>query len=248
MDKRKFLKLAGIMTAGSLVYPIVGCNPPAEPKDTPKEPDTKPEIGGNFKLPTLSFEYAALAPNIDAQTMEIHYTKHHAGYVKKLNAALVNSPLAGKPLHEILAFVSKDQWGIRNNGGGHFNHSLFWSNLSPKGGGTPKDDLLDAIKSSFGSFDKFKEQFSAAAKGVFGSGWAWLSLDENKKLFISNTPNQDNPLMRGIVKDPGTPILGLDVWEHAYYLKYQNKRGDYIQNYFNIIDWNSVGEKLKALG
>ncbi|MCL4116882.1 UNVERIFIED_CONTAM: hypothetical protein GTU68_060633 [Idotea baltica] len=185
-----------------------------------------------------------MEPNIDARTMEIHHDKHHAGYVRKLNAALKESSVVGNSIEEILANVSDSDTGVRNNGGGHYNHSLFWSNMSPQASGMPKGDLGDAINAAFGSFDTFKEQFSTAAKTRFGSGWAWLSKGSDGKLFVSSTPNQDNPLMSGIVESVGTPLLGIDVWEHAYYLNYQNRRGDYVNNFFNTINWNAVAKRL----
>ncbi len=194
--------------------------------------------------PDLPYAFDALEPNIDAKTMEIHHDKHHAGYVAKLNAALEGTGLEDKPVDELIADLesvpSDKRTAVRNNGGGHSNHSLFWTVMSPNGGGNPSGDLAAAIDSTFGSFDKFKEEFSNAAATRFGSGWAWLSVD-NGKLKIESTPNQDSPLMEG-----RTPILGLDVWEHAYYLNYQNRRPDYITAFFNVIDWNTVGDRYSA--
>lgn len=198
---------------------------------------------GKFTLPSLPYAYDALEPHIDARTMEIHHSRHHAGYVNNLNNALQGSGGSDKSLEAIMSSVSSYSGAIRNNGGGHYNHQLFWEVMSPKGGGQPSGELLSAINSTFGSFGKFKEQFSSAASTRFGSGWAWLMVSEGK-LKISSTPNQDNPLM-DVVDERGTPILGLDVWEHAYYLKYQNMRGDYISAFWEVVNWNAVSEKLK---
>ena len=194
-----------------------------------------------FELPKLSYSYDALEPYIDAKTMEIHHTKHHGGYTNKLNNAIEGTPLANQSIEEILKEVSKQPTGVRNNGGGYYNHKLFWDIMSPDGGGEPSGKLMDAIKKDFGSFDKFKEEFNQAAATRFGSGWAWL-INQDGKLVIASTPNQDNPLM-DISEVKGTPILGLDVWEHAYYLKYQNRRPEYIDAFWNVVDWNKV-EKL----
>jgi len=196
----------------------------------------------SFELPQLSYAYDALEPHIDARTMEIHHSKHHQGYTNNLNNAIAGSELEGKSILEILQNCS-DKPAVRNNGGGYWNHSLFWEIMSPNGGGEPSGALADAINSSFGSFDGFKEAFSKAAATRFGSGWAWLCVKEGK-LEVCSTPNQDNPLMgEGC---GGTPILGLDVWEHAYYLNYQNRRPDYISAFFNVVDWNSVSEKFSS--
>lgn len=195
-----------------------------------------------FELPKLNYSYDALAPHIDAKTMEIHHSKHHNGYTTKLNDAIKGTDLEGKSIEEILSNVSKHSSGVRNNGGGFYNHSLFWEIMSPNGGGTPGGELAQMIDSAFGSFEKFKEEFSNAAATQFGSGWAWLCY-ENGKLVVCSTPNQDNPLM-DVTDCGGTPILGIDVWEHAYYLNYQNRRPDYINAFFNVIDWEKVTEKL----
>ena len=200
---------------------------------------------GKFELPSLPYDYDALEPSIDKQTMEIHHTKHHGGYVAKLNAAIEGTELADKSIEYILKNVSKHSAAVRNNGGGHYNHSLFWTIMKKNGGGNPSGDLANAINSSFGSFDQFKKQFSDAAGTRFGSGWAWL-ISSNGKLEITSTPNQDNPLM-DVAEKKGTPILGLDVWEHAYYLKYQNRRPEYIQNWWNVINWDAVAEKYGKL-
>jgi superoxide dismutase, Fe-Mn family len=192
-----------------------------------------------FSLPSLPYAFDALEPYIDAMTMEIHHGKHHGAYVSKLNDAVKGTPLENLSIDQVMKKVGSSSAAVRNNGGGHFNHSLFWKLMSPKGGGTPKGRISDAINKKFGSFDKFKEDFSAAALGRFGSGWAWLSLNGTGDLFISSTPNQDNPYM-DIAEHPGVPVLGLDVWEHAYYLKYQNKRPDYVSAFWNIINWDEV--------
>lgn len=196
-----------------------------------------------FKLPKLPYEYDALQPHFDKRTMKIHHTKHHNGYTNKLNAAIEGTPLAKKSIEEILKKVSKHGAGVRNNGGGFYNHSLFWKTLSPKGGGEPKatTKLGKAMKKAFGDYDKFKAEFAKAAGTRFGSGWAWLCVNRRGGLFITSTPNQDNPLM-DVAEKKGTPILGLDVWEHAYYLKYQNRRPDYVQAFFNVIDWGAVSK------
>ena len=196
----------------------------------------------SFELPQLSYAYDALEPHIDARTMEIHHSKHHQGYTNNLNNAIAGSELEGKSIMEILQNCS-DKPAVRNNGGGYWNHSLFWEIMSPNGGGEPSGALADAINSSFGSFDAFKDAFSKAAATRFGSGWAWLCVKEGK-LEVCSTPNQDNPLMgEGC---GGSPILGIDVWEHAYYLNYQNRRPDYINAFFNVVDWNKVSEKFSS--
>lgn len=196
----------------------------------------------SFTLPKLDYAYEALEPHIDARTMEIHHTKHHQGYINNLNNAIQGTDLENQSLKEILANISKASTAVRNNGGGHYNHSLFWKMLSPSGGGQPTGKLLEAIQKAFGSFDNFKDEFSKAAATRFGSGWAWL-VKTNKGLVITSTPNQDNPLM-DIADVKGTPILGLDVWEHAYYLHYQNRRPDYITAFFNVINWEEVASRL----
>ncbi len=192
-----------------------------------------------FTLPSLPYAFDALEPHIDAMTMEIHHGKHHAGYVAKLNDAVKGTALENMTIEQVMKKVGSSSVSIRNNGGGHYNHSLFWKIMTPKGGGTPKGSVMDAINKKFNSFDKFKEEFNAAAMGRFGSGWAWLSLNGSGELFISSTPNQDNPFM-DIAEHPGIPVLGLDVWEHAYYLKYQNKRPDYVNAFWNVINWDEV--------
>jgi len=199
----------------------------------------------SFVLPQLDYAYDALEPHIDARTMEIHHTKHHAAYTTNLNAAIEGSDLAGQSIEAIIANISKHSPAIRNNGGGFYNHNLFWKIMSPKGGGAPKGDLLSAIEQTFGSFDQFKEEFNKAAATRFGSGWAWLVKQSNGGLAITSTANQDNPLM-DIAEVKGTPILGLDVWEHAYYLHYQNRRPDYISAFWNVINWDEVASRFKV--
>jgi superoxide dismutase, Fe-Mn family len=194
-----------------------------------------------FSLPALNYAFNALEPHIDARTMEIHHDKHHAAYTNNLNAAIKDTALESQSIEEILANISKHSPAIRNNGGGYYNHNLFWEVMSPTGGGLPTGALAEAINTTFGSFENFKTQFSAAAATRFGSGWAWLVKTADGKLVVSSTPNQDNPLM-DIAEVKGTPILGLDVWEHAYYLHYQNRRPDYVGAFFNVIDWNKVAE------
>lgn len=198
---------------------------------------------GNFNLPDLPYDYDSLEPYIDATTMEIHHSKHHAGYVNNLNNAISGTELEGKSLEELLANAGSLSVAVKNNGGGHFNHSLFWSIMGKGKGGNPTGKLGEDITSSFGSFDSFKDEFSKAGATRFGSGWAWL-LVKDGKLVVSSTPNQDNPLM-DVAEVKGTPILGLDVWEHAYYLKYQNRRPEYIENFFNVIDWNAVSARYE---
>jgi Fe-Mn family superoxide dismutase len=201
-------------------------------------------------LPDLPYAHDALEPHIDARTMEIHHGKHHNGYTTKFNAALEGTGWEEKAVEEVLANLNDapadKQTGLRNNGGGYWNHSLFWNVMSPNGGGEPTGDVADAINSTFGSFDALKEQFNAAAGTRFGSGWAWLNVGADGNLFVSSTPNQDNPLMTGIVEQTGTPILGLDVWEHAYYLNYQNRRPDYVAAFWNVVNWEAVNANYTA--
>jgi len=199
-----------------------------------------------FELPSLNYSFDALEPHIDTKTMQIHHGKHHAGYTNNLNNAIKGTDLETMSIETILAELDLNNAAVRNNGGGFFNHSLFWNVMSPNGGGVPSGDLAAAINDSFGSFDEFKSAFSKAAGTRFGSGWAWLCVHPGGKLEVCSTPNQDNPLMKGIGCG-GQPILGLDVWEHAYYLNYQNRRPDYISGFFNVINWDFVyklyGEK-----
>ena len=197
-----------------------------------------------FELPNLPYAHDALEPHIDTATMEIHHGKHHAGYTNNLNAAIEGTDLAGKSIEEIIANVTGNA-AVRNNGGGFYNHSLFWNIMSPNGGGQPSGDLAAAIDTELGGFDAFKATFSKAAATRFGSGWAWLCVDANGKLCVCSTANQDNPLM-DVAECKGTPILGLDVWEHAYYLNYQNKRPDYINAFFNVVNWEEVAKRYAA--
>ena len=197
-----------------------------------------------FELPKLSYELNALEPHIDAKTMEIHHGKHHQAYVNNLNAAITGSDQEGKSIEDLLANISKLSPAVRNNGGGHYNHSLFWEVIGPNGNGAPSGKLAAAIDSSFGSFDEFKTQFASAGATRFGSGWAWLLVHDGK-LVVSSTPNQDNPLM-DIAEVKGTPILGLDVWEHAYYLNYQNRRPDYIAAFWNVVNWDKVSALFES--
>ena len=198
-----------------------------------------------FELPQLGYAYDALEPHIDARTMEIHYTKHHNGYTTKLNAAIAGTDLEGKTIEDILTGLDLKNGGVRNNGGGFYNHRLFWEVLNPNDRGRLSGDLLDAVNEAFGSKDAMVEQFSKAAATRFGSGWAWLCVHPGGKLEICSSPNQDNPLMPG-VGCGGLPIMGLDVWEHAYYLNYQNRRPDYIDAFFKVINWNVVEAKYAA--
>lgn len=196
----------------------------------------------SFELPKLKYASDALEPHIDTKTMEIHHGKHHAAYTANLNKAIEGTDLEGKTIENILINMDMDNKALRNNGGGYYNHNLFWKIMSPNGGGKPNGELIKAIDDAFGSFDGFKEKFSLAAATQFGSGWAWLCVQEGGKLEICSTPNQDNPLMPN-TGCGGTPILGLDVWEHAYYLNYQNRRPDYINAFFNVVNWKEVGSK-----
>lgn len=196
-----------------------------------------------FELENLPYAHDALEPHIDAKTMEIHHGKHHAGYTSKLNAAIEGTDLEGHSIEELLQ-KSGSNAGVRNNGGGYYNHNLFWKVMSPNGGGNPSGELADAINSAFGSFEKFKEEFANAAATRFGSGWAWLIV-QNGALKVTSSPNQDNPLM-DIAEVKGTPILGLDVWEHAYYLNYQNRRPDYISAFWNVVNWEEVSKRFVA--
>lgn len=194
-----------------------------------------------FELPKLSYSYDALEPHIDARTMEIHYSKHHQAYTTNLNAAIEGTDLAGKSIEDILTSLDLNNKAVRNNGGGFYNHNLFWEVMAPNAGGEPTGELATAINKAFGSFEAFKDAFSKAGATQFGSGWAWLCV-KNGKLEVCATANQDNPLMPGIGCE-GTPILGLDVWEHAYYLNYQNRRPDYINAFFNVVNWDVVAKK-----
>lgn len=208
-------------------------------------PDDVKAEAGPFQMAKLGYKYDALAPHIDARTMEIHYSKHYKKYTDELNKAIKGTDLEKKTIEEIFATLDMENKPVRNNGGGYYNHSLFWEIMGPNGGGSPKGAIAEAITKDFGSFDAFKTQFAEAATKQFGSGWAWLVVGKDGKLAIGSTPNQDNPLMpnTGI---SGKPVLALDVWEHAYYLNYQNKRPDYIAAFFNVINWDAVAKKYDA--
>ncbi|MVT07764.1 superoxide dismutase [Chitinophaga tropicalis] len=242
MNKREFIKLAGLAGVAALSNPT-GIVAAPSTRGTRRAAANSPKAP--FEVPALPYAYDALEPNIDKTTMEIHHDKHHGAYVKNLNDAIKGSAYESLTLDEILAKVKPEDKAIRNNAGGHYNHSLFWTLLSPRTT-TPSDQLKAAINSSFTSWEKFQDIFSTAAKGVFGSGWAWLIVTPGKKLSVVSTPNQDNPLMDNIVKEKGTPILALDVWEHAYYLKYHNVRPDYIKAFWNVVNWNEVDKLYKA--
>ena len=197
-----------------------------------------------FELPKLGYDYAALEPHIDARTMEIHHTKHHAGYTNNLNNAIAGTELEGKTIEEILSGISGQGAAVRNNAGGFYNHNLYWDVIAPGGAKNPEGDLLSAINEAFGSVDAFKDEFAKAAATRFGSGWAWL-VKKDSGLVVSSTPNQDNPLM-DVAEVQGTPILGIDVWEHAYYLNYQNRRPDYINAFWYLINWDVVSGRFKG--
>ncbi len=199
-----------------------------------------------FELPALPYAYDALEPHIDARTMEIHHSKHHNGYTNNLNNAIAGTELEGQPILNLLSDMDMNNGALRNNGGGYFNHSLFWEVMSPDGGGEPTGELAEAINAAYGSFEAFKDAFSKAAATRFGSGWAWLCVHEGGKVEVCSSANQDNPLMPGIGCG-GAPILGLDVWEHAYYLNYQNRRPDYINAFFSVINWEKVSENFAAV-
>ena len=197
-----------------------------------------------FELPKLPYAYDALEPHIDARTMEIHHSKHHNAYVTNLNNAIAGTDLDGKSIEDIMKNLDMNNMAVRNNGGGHYNHTMFWEIMSPNGGGLPTGELAAAIDSAFGSFENFKAEFAKAGATRFGSGWAWLCVKDGK-LEVCSTPNQDNPLMPGVACG-GQPILGMDVWEHAYYLHYQNRRPDYIEAFFNVINWAEVAKRFAA--
>lgn len=252
MKKREFLKLTGIVGAGVVVSPFMACNDGsggrARNDQSNGEAGDPKAVAPEFSLPELGYAFTALEPTIDALTMEIHHGKHHGGYVRKLNAALTDmGSYTGASLVDLLKDVKDNNGRVRKNGGGHYNHSLFWKTIAPGGGNAPEGQLAEAINSAFGSYEAFAEQFFTAAKTRFGSGWAWLSVDQSGKLFVSSTPNQDNPLMTHLVEQNGTPILGIDVWEHAYYLNYQNERGRYINAFMNIVNWEQVAANFAAV-
>ncbi len=245
MKKRDFIKTSMVIGAGALLSaPLISSCASGSGRSGDTLTSLVPLGGSGFLQQDLSYSFDALEPNIDAQTMELHYGKHHAGYTKKFNAALVDAGIDATDIREIFANVSYYPAGVRNNGGGYFNHALYWKFMSPDGGGEPTGKLLAAIEGAFGSFDEFKKLFSAAAATQFGSGWAWLVLDTEGKLQVTSTPNQDNPLM-DIATVKGTPLLNIDVWEHAYYLNYQNKRTEYISNFWNVVNWDFVEKVYK---
>lgn len=216
-----------------------------------EEKETSLELEGAmedeaFSLPPLPYKSDALEPYIDWKTMKIHHKRHHMGYVSNLNNAIEDNPeIEGMEVEEVLHNVSDFDNAVRQNSGGHYNHVLFWDVMGPDGGGEPEGEVREAIEEEFGSFEDFRNEFNRASLDLFGAGWSWLSVDEDGELFVSNTPNQDNPLM-DIVDERGTPVLGLDLWEHAYYLNYQNERGEYIQNFWNVVDWEAVNERYNA--
>lgn len=245
MNRRNFAKSAGLMTIGAATLPLIACK---DSKNFVAESQTPMQPVFPFELAPLAYAFNALEPIIDEQTMTIHHDKHHTGYVTKLNAALENSEMKSLPLLDILQKVSASDadLGIRNNAGGHFNHQLYWEVLTPGGKQMPADKLAAAIDSDLGGMEAFKTSFAEAATKVFGSGWAWLVVNGDKKLEIVATPNQDNPLMSGVVETTGVPVLGIDVWEHAYYLKHQNMRKNYIDSFMSIINWDMVGARFDS--
>ncbi|RJP57413.1 MAG: superoxide dismutase [Ignavibacteriales bacterium] len=239
MDRRKFIYSLGLASAAMSFNNISGFtkfntinNKNVRSNDTMAK----------FELPALPYAFDALEPHVDARTMEIHHGKHHAGYVNNLNKAVEGTEAEGKSLEELMQNMSKYSTAVRNNGGGHYNHSLFWSVMGPNKGGNPSGELSDSINKQFGSFDKFKEEFATAAATRFGSGWAWLIVKADGSLAVTSTPNQDNPVM-DLAEVKGTPVLGIDVWEHAYYLNYQNRRPDYIAAFWNVINWDEVAKR-----
>jgi superoxide dismutase, Fe-Mn family len=235
--------LAGIILAGSCQLAGQRANERSRNQQQKSETIMK---DGQHTLSDLPYAYNALEPHIDAQTMEIHHTKHHQAYVTNLNNAINGTDLTNKSLEEIFTNMSQHPVAVRNNGGGHWNHTMFWKVMSPNGGGKPSQRLLSAIESKFGSFENFRDEFNKAAATRFGSGWAWLIVDNNGQLQVTSTANQDNPLM-DVADVKGTPILGLDVWEHAYYLKYQNRRPDYVSAFWNVINWQEVERRYNEL-
>ena len=243
MNKRKFLKTSAILGAGTFIAPAMASS--HLKKSAPQNLTASlvaQNSEGKFIQPELGYAFNALEPHIDAKTMEVHYGKHHAGYTRKFNTALEHEDLHPTDINKLFANVSDYGSGVRNNGGGYFNHSLYWKFMSPDGGCEPSGKLAKAINKDFGSFQKFKDLFSTTSASHFGSGWGWLLLDGKGKLQVSSTPNQDNPLM-DVAAVKGTPLLNIDVWEHAYYLHYQNMRKSYVEAYWNVIDWEFV-EKL----
>lgn len=246
-------KLTIVISSVVLAFGIISCDQPkTENTDTTSTDTIATETnvgnpadvktdGGPFQLPELKYGYADLDKSIDAETMEVHYSKHFLGYANKLNEAVKGTELEGKSIEDVMKGMDMSNSALRNNGGGYYNHAMYFATLSPNGGGNPSDALADAINKDFGSFDELKNQLADAGGKRFGSGWAWLVVDKSGKLAVGSTANQDNPLMPGL-EISGTPILGIDVWEHAYYLRYQNKRPDYITAFFDVVDWNVVAE------
>ncbi len=242
MNKRTFLQHFTTAAASLLVLPQTLFASSKEVEPAQFYPSLRTD---EFTLPALAYATDALEPHFDKMTMEIHHTKHHAAYIKNLNEAVKTTPWASASIEQILGEVTTKDSFIRNNAGGHYNHSLFWTLLAPQAGGEPTGKVGEAIKATFGSFDAFQEQFQKKALAQFGSGWVWLIVEpKTNKLKITSTPNQDNPLMTKLVKERGTPILALDVWEHAYYLKYQNKRADYIKAFWQVINWQEVNKRF----
>lgn len=240
MNKREFIKKSSLAIGIGYVTQMMSCK-----MKTPSLSGSQNQRKEPFVLANLPYKYDALEPHIDMMTMITHHTKHHAGYVTKLNEAIKETKFEFSSIETICQSVTdSDHAAIRNNGGGHFNHSHFWESMSPQGKPIQNQKFLDTIQTNFGGFDQMKTEFMNSAKSLFGSGWTWLCLNTDKKLFICNTPNQDNPLMSNLVKKPGIPLLGIDIWEHAYYLKYQNKRVDYIESFFKVVDWNKVEERF----
>lgn len=240
MKKREFLRTSAILGAGAMIIPTVASscmNSSAQAGATASLVAQGDD--GIFIQPQLGYAFDVLEPHVDAKTMEVHYGKHHAGYTKKFNAALEQADFHSTDIYKLFASVSTHGNGIRNNGGGYFNHNLYWKFMSPEGGGEPTGKLAGAIAADFGSFAQFKELFSATAASHFGSGWGWLLLNTDGKLEVASLPNQDNPLM-DVSPVRGTPLLNIDVWEHAYYLNYQNMRKSYVEAYWNVIDWKFV--------
>lgn len=248
MNKREFLKASSTLAVGTIAASTLACGPGKKPdaiEEINKENAVKED---DFRLPELPYDYDALAPYIDARTMKIHHSKHHAGYVKKLNAAVKDTEYSSLTIEQILAKIDSDPKNdaIRNNAGGHYNHSLFWEIMTPKST-VPEGELFNVVEKSFGSLQDMNDEFRAAALSVFGSGWAWVCADKNKELFITATENQDNPMMNKVVEKNGRPILGIDVWEHAYYLKYKNQRNEYIDNFMNLINWKQVSKNFDKI-
>jgi len=248
LSRRAFISQSSKATlALGLGSTLIGAAMPSACKAKEAEETVAFLLTTGFQQTPLSYAYAALEPHIDAMTMEIHYTKHGAAYAKNLAEAATEEGVdTSKPLEEVMANISKYSMKMRNNGGGHYNHELFWKIMSPNGGGEPGGDLGEAIRGAFGSFAEFQKQFEDSAKSRFGSGWAWLVLDKDNLLKVGSTPNQDNPLM-DISDIKGTPLLGIDVWEHAYYLHYQNRRPDYVSAFWNVINWKEVENRYNTL-